>query len=292
MNYVFQNEMLKKQVKNWIDEKSIPHLLLWGGPGTGKTTLAKILINELDVEDNDVLYINASKDNGVELIRDRITRFSESMPWGEFKIVLLDEADYITAAGQAAMRMAMEQYHNVVRFILTANYGNRIIPAIKSRCQTFHITNQDKVDFTARLAEILIDQNVEFDIDTLDSYVRVIYPDLRKGINTLQQNVVDSKLESNISNTETTDWKLNMVDLFQNGNIRKARELICESATPEDYDDIYTFLYRNLDFFGDSPEEQDEAVIIIRNGMVKHTMCADVEINLAATLAELSRINS
>lgn len=289
--YVFKDEKQKNTVKQWIDDGSIPHLLFHGSAGTGKTTLAKVLINDLGVEDADILYINASRDNGVDLIRDRITRFASTMPWGDFKVILLDEADYITPNGQAALRGVMEEYHTVVRFIMTCNYVNRIIPAVKSRLQEFHITNQDQTDFTTRVAEILLEEGVEVDLDTIDSYVRATYPDLRKTINSVQQNVSGGKLLPPESNSDlASDWRLQMVGLFREKKLRDARQLICSNATPEDFDDIYKFLYRNLDFFGSSDEEQDAAIVIIRNGMVKHTQVADPEINLAATMIELENI--
>lgn len=289
--YVFKDVKQRKIVEQWVEDKSIPHLLFYGGAGTGKTTLAKVLINDLGIEDADVLYINASRDNGVEMIRERITRFGSSMPWGDFKVILLDEADYISPAGQAALRGVMEEYATVVRFILTCNYVNRIIPAIKSRSQEFHITNQDQTDFTARVAEILINEGVEVDLDTIDSYVRATYPDMRKTINSVQQNITDGKLTPPESSEDlASDWKLQMVGLFREKKLREGRKLICDNATPEDFDDIYKFLYRNLDFFGSDDETQDAAVVIIRNGMVKHTQVADPEINLAATMIELENI--
>ncbi len=289
--YVFKDDRQKKIVEGWVKDQSIPHLLFYGSAGTGKTTLAKVLINDLNVEDADVLYINASRDNGVDMIRERITRFASNMPWGDYKVVLLDEADYISPNGQAALRGVMEEYHSIVRFILTCNYVNRIIPAVKSRLQEFHITNQDQTDFTARVAEILIEEGVEVDLDTIDSYVRATYPDLRKTINSVQQNISDGKLTPPESSEElASDWKLQMVGLFRENKLREARQLICNSATPEDYDDIYKFLYRNLDFFGDDDATQDAAVVIIRNGMVKHTQVADPEINLSATMIELENI--
>lgn len=289
--YVFKDAKQRRIVEQWINEGSIPHLLFYGGAGTGKTTLARVLIHDLKIEDADVLYINASRDNGVDMIRDRITRFASNMPWGEFKIVLLDEADYISPNGQAALRGVMEEYHSIVRFILTCNYVNRIIPAVKSRLQEFHITNQDQTDFTSRVAEILISEGVEVDLDTIDSYVRATYPDLRKTINSVQQNVTDGRLTPpDRSEDLASDWRLQMVGLFREKRLREARQLICDNATPEDYDDIYRFLYRNLDFFGTTDEQQDSAVVIIRNGMVKHTQVADPEINLAATMIELENI--
>ena len=137
--YVFRDETQKMQVLQWIKEKSIPHLLLSGNAGIGKTTLAKILLNELDVNSLDVLEINASRERGIDEVRERITRFVSMIPFGDFKVVLLDEADYLTPAAQASLRGVMEEYHETSRFILTCNYPNKIIPAIHSRCQSFHI---------------------------------------------------------------------------------------------------------------------------------------------------------
>ena len=288
--YVFKDEAQKQQVEGWIADGGIPHLLFSGAPGTGKTTLAKVLINDLGVEGADVLTINASRDNGVEMIRKKITAFSETMPWGDFKVILLDEADHISPEGQAALRGVMEQYATVVRFILTCNYPNMIIPAIHSRCQGFHITSQDQVDFTARVAEILIGEGIEPNIEDLDMYVKATYPDLRKTINTVQMNVVDNALRPLEQESSGGDWRINMVALFRENKIREARKLITQSARPDEYNDVFKFLYRNLEFFGKDQDQQDEAVIVIRNGMVKHTQVADPEINLSATMIELEQI--
>ena len=287
--YVFKDEAQRKQVQNWITDGGIPHLLFSGSPGTGKTTLARVLIAELDVEDADVLYINASRDNGVEMIRKRITAFSETMPWGDFKVVLLDEADHISPEGQAALRGVMEQYHASVRFILTCNYPNMIIPALHSRCQGFHIEQLDQTDFTVRVAEILADNAVQFDIETLDAMVRANYPDLRKTINTVQMSVVDGELQKPEDEGSSAEWRMAMVDLFKSGKIADARKLIVKSARTDEYNDIYTWLYRNLDLYTANDEQYDECVLAIRNGLVKHTQVADVEINLSATMIEIAR---
>lgn len=290
--YVFKDATQKATIQNWIKEGSIPHLILHGGAGTGKTTLARVLAAELGIEDSDFMYINASRDNGVDLIRDRITRFASSMPWGEFKIILLDEADYISPAGQAALRGVMEEYADVVRFILTCNYPARIIDAIKSRSQSFNISNQDQTDFTTRVAEILLAEGVEFELETLDNYVKATYPDLRKTINTVEQNVVDGKLEHATQTDDiSTEWKLKMIALFRDGKIRAARELICANATMEDFDDMYRFLFNNIEFFGEDQDTQDAAVVIIRNGKYKSQLVGDQEIAFSATVIELEQLS-
>jgi len=288
-DYVFKDDAQRRQVQSWIKDGGIPHLLFSGSAGTGKTTLAKVLINELGVEDADVLQINASRDNGVEMIRKRITSFSETMPWGDFKVILLDEADHISPEGQAALRGVMEQYASVVRFILTCNYPHMIIPALHSRCQGFHITSLDMNDFTIRIAEILADNNVTADIAVLDKYVRATFPDLRKTINTVQLNVQDGVLYDASESESSTEWRMAMVELFKQKRIKDARKLIIEKARPDEYNDIYSWLYQNVDMFGDELA-QDEAILKIRDGIVKHGQVADIEINLSATMVELAKI--
>ena len=289
-DYVFKDNTQRKQVQNWINDGGIPHLLFSGSPGTGKTTIAKVLINELSIQDADVLYINASRDNGVEMIRKKITAFSETMPWGDFKVILLDEADHISPEGQAALRGVMEQYHASVRFILTCNYPNMIIPALHSRCQGFHIEKLDQTDFTIRVAEILADNSVEFDIDTLDAMVRANYPDLRKTINTVQMSIADNLLQKPVDDSGASAvWRMDMIDLFKTGNIKAARELIVSKARTDEYNEIYTWLYRNLDLYTKTDAQYDDCVLAIRNGLVKHTQVADVEINLSATMIDLAR---
>jgi len=289
--YVFRDNSQRQQVETWIAEKSIPHLLFSGGPGTGKTTLAKVLCKALEVEDADVLQINASRQTGVDDVRYKMTNFASTMPWGEFKVILLDEGDYLSPNAQGALRGVMEQYHEVLRFIITCNYPQKIIPAIHSRCQGFHIQNLDQTEFIVRVGEILAKENIEFEIDVLDTYVKATYPDLRKTINNVQLHCIDNKLTLPTDVDSSDDYKLAMVGLFREGKIKDARKLICEQVKLDEYEDVYRFLYRNLEFWGEE-DKQDEAILIIRNGLVKHGMIADPEINLSATLIELEKLKT
>ena len=288
--YVFRDDNQKKQILQWIKEGSIPHLLLSGSPGIGKTTLAKLLLHELKINEYDVLEINASRERGIDEVRDRITNFIRMIPFGPFKVVLLDEADALTPPAQAAMRGVMEEYSSHSRFILTCNHPNQIIPAIHSRSQQMHFGSIDQTEFTARTATILVTENVEFDLDTLDTYVKATYPDLRKCINLLQQNVTDDKLIApNKSDAGVTDFKFEMVELFKSGKITEARKFLCGRARPEEMEDIYRWLYDNVNIFGDDAR-QDKAILIIKQGLVDHTLISDPEINLSATLIRLGNL--
>ena len=288
--YVFRDEAQRKQVKTWIADKSIPHLLFSGAAGIGKTTLAKLLFNELDLHPLDILEINASRTNSVDDVRDKIVNFVQMIPFGDFKVVLLDEADYLSPAAQAALRGVMEEYHTTARFVMTCNYENRIIPAIHSRCQGFHIAKVDQTEFTARVATILITEGVTPELDTLDTYVKATYPDLRKCINTVQMNSTDGVLvKPSEGDSGTADWKIDMVELFKAGKILEARKLLCGTVRPEEMEEIYRWLYDNIELFG-TAEQQDTAVLTIKQGLVDHTLVVDPEINLAATLIRLARI--
>jgi DNA polymerase III delta prime subunit len=290
-DYVFVDQYQKDQVEGWIRNESIPHLLFSGDPGTGKTTLAKVLIHELGVEEYDVLEINASRENSVDVVRNKIVNFVQTMPFGKFKVVLLDEADYLTPAGQAALRNDMEAYHMTARFILTCNYQHRIIPALKSRCHEFHITKTDKTEFTARVATVLVTENIEFDLDVLDTYVDATYPDLRKCLNQVQVNSSNGKLIAGQNKTNSEDELLvQATSLFKSGKIFEGRQILLQylSLYPTRIEDVYRWMYNNLDLWGNSNEKRYASIIVIRNGLANLSLVGIPEISLAATLIELT----
>ena len=289
--YIFQNDQLKSKVQDIIDSKNIPHLLFKGGPGTGKTTLAKIILNEIGVQDTDVLFVNGSKEGRKIEWVDRLITFCSTMPFGDFKVVFIDEADYMNPNSvQPALRSLLEDYSNSVRFILTCNYPNKILPPLLSRFQKFDIEKSDINQYTEKVATILINEGIAFDLDTLDLYTKKAYPDLRNCINTLQANCTNGTLMPPASTAESSnDFKINILELFSQGKINQARKLICSQILPEEIDDMYRWLYDHIEVFGDE-EHQMKAILIIKQGLVDHTLVIDPEINLAATLVRLSQL--
>lgn len=292
--YVFKDQKQKKQIEQWISQGALPHMLLSGAPGTGKSTLIKVLLNELKVDPFDILEVNASKDNGVDFIRETITKFSETMGYGDMRYIFLDEADGLSPAAQGVLRGTMEKYANSVRFLLTCNYPHKVIPAIKSRCETgrMHIEKLDTSEYYMRLVNVLDAENIEIDPDALESIVKTAYPDLRRGISLVQANSFNGKLTLPDEDTEVVaDYKLDMIALFRSKKYTEARKLICSQVQQDEYEDIYKFMYQNLDVWADGDQgKENKAIIVIRDGLVKHTMCADIEINLSATLVELEMV--
>jgi DNA polymerase III delta prime subunit len=272
---------------------SLPHLLFAGVSGTGKTSLAELILTLMGVPDGDILVIPASRERKVEEIQDRIEAFANVWALGPtgIKYIILDEADSLSPLAQRVLRNEMDGNDASTRFILTCNYQDRIIPAIQGRCQTHVFKTLDRDDFTARLGEILMREEVSFEIDALLATVEAAYPDMRKAINLAQQNTLEGVLSPPRSDDGAAkDYLIEMAALFRAGRTQEARKLIVSQAQIEEYGDIYRFLYQNLDLWGETEEKQDNALLAIRKGLVNHSIVGDPEINLAATMVELKLI--
>ena len=290
-DYIWQDDTQKRAILRMIGEGSIPHLLLSGVQGSGKTTLSKMLVLALNIDPTDVLLINASDENNVDTIRDKIKGFVSSWAMGDFKVVQLEEADYLTHNAQAVLRQLMEEYADVARFIMTCNYDHKIIPAIKSRCQQFRFHAFDKDDIAERIAMILISEHVKFNEDLLYKYVASGYPDIRKIINLIQQNVVDGSLLPP-TEVEAGDYKFQMLDLLSTDDWLEIRKLLCATVPAEEWEAVYRFLYENLNKSGKFANEAkwEEGIVVIADHLYKHGIVADPEINAAAMFIRLASL--
>lgn len=291
--YVWRDQNQKEKVQEWLADGVLPHLMLSGLSGTGKTSLAELLLKLLNIPNGDILKINASKERKVEDVQRIIINFVSTWALGEsgVKYVLLDEADAMSPVAQKLLRGEMETYSDICRFIITCNYKDKIIPAIQGRCQGFHFEALEMDDFIARVGEILVRENVEFDIEDLVAHTEKTYPDLRKCINNVQQNVRANKLyPPSIDEDVEKDYLVEMVKLFKAGKTLEARKLITSQARAEEYPEIFRWFYQNLEIWGDDLETQEDALLVIKRGLVNHGLIADPEINLAACIVELTRL--
>lgn len=292
-SFVWRDSNQRAQVEKWIASGALPNLLLGGIQGTGKTSLAKMMLHILNVPTGDILEINASRERNPDIVANKIMNFCTTWALGDMKYVLLDEAQVMTPLAQRILLGIIEQYHENVRFIFTVNAMNKIIPPIHSRCQGFQFDALNMADFTVRLGEILVNENVEFDMDSLDAIAAMAYPDLRKCINLLQQNSLNGKLSiPQKQDSGGQDYLIEMVNLFKAGQYIEARKTVVANAQPDDYPDIFRFMYQNLELWGDTEAQQNEALLLVRKGMINHGLACDIEINISATFVELSSIRN
>lgn len=291
-NYIFKDKALKQFTTKVIAEKSIPHLLLSGVQGTGKTTLARLLLKQIGVDPSDILTINASDENSIQTVRQTIKDFVTTFPSGDFKVVVLEEADHFSFEGQGALRNLMETYESNARFIITCNYVHKIMPAIKSRTQHFQFKTADKDDIAEYIIKILANEDIAFTLDQVDKFIAIGYPDIRKIVNMVQQNCSDGKLHMPTDEESEQEYRFKLLDLIEEGDWRGARKLLCGNVTAEDWESVYRFLYENLHkcpTFAD-PEKWDDGIVVISDHLVNHSISADPEINAASMLIQLHQL--
>ena len=280
------NEHILEKVKIYIQNEDVPHLLLYGQAGTGKTTLAKIITNQIDC---DVMYINASDENSVDAVRDKIRGFASSMGFRKWKVVILDEADYLTPNAQAALRNLMETFSKSTRFILTCNYVEKVIDPIQSRCQTFAITPPSKKEVAKRLFDILNEESVEFQKDDLAILVNSGYPDIRRVLNAAQRQVINGKLVIDSTSNIQANYADNVVEELMKSSDPKTkfttiRQIIADSKV-RDFSPLYKTLYDRVDEYAGNKVGQ--TILNIADGQYKDTMVVDKEINVMAMMLNI-----
>lgn len=294
-DYVWRDSQMKATSLEWLSNGSLPHLILSGKSGLGKTSLAKLLLKELGVPKSDILEINSSAFRRIDEVQDKILGFVSTYPEIDnehgIKYVLLEEADAMSRLSQKFLRAELERNVDNVRFIFTCNYREKIEPAIVGRCQTFHFEALDQSEFVERLVAILTEESVSFTTDHLVSYIDSSYPDLRKCIGMVQQNSINGVLHP-LKNGEGAafDYIAEVAGMFIAGKHKEAREMIVSQASVDEYPEIFRFMYKNLELWGDTPDKMDKAIIIIRDGLYRHSVISDPEINLSATICELVQI--
>jgi DNA polymerase III delta prime subunit len=275
----------KAKVKKWIETNDVPHLLFYGGPGTGKTTLAKLITKSIKC---DVLYVNASDERKIDDIRYKVKSFASSLGFQERKIIILDEADYITPDAQAALRNLMEAFSMTTRFILTCNYHERIIDAIVSRCQSFPIYPPTKKDVAATLVNILKQEGVKYDKEGVVALVQAHYPDIRAVIGTAQSSVVDGALVVSQAEILEGDIKTKVVEFMKNSNKRDAfnsiRQLIADNSIRE-FSDFYTYLYEKVDEF--APNIVGATILALAEAQFQDAQVVDKEICFVAAIYKI-----
>ena len=283
-NYI-GNEHLKSKVEHYLESGDVPHLLLYGKAGTGKTTLAKLIINNIEC---DYLYINASDENNVDTVRTKVKNFASTIGFKDTKVIILDECDYITPNAQAALRNLMETFSKHCRFILTCNYVERIIDPIQSRCQSFQIIPPSKQEVAKHLHNILVQENIMDTPEDIKILVETGYPDIRRVINSAQRNVVGGKIKLDTSSIIQNDYKLKLIKILETQDKKTAfkeiRQLLLDNQIT-DYADLFRLLYDEVDTWGKG--HVAECILIIARYELSDSQVVDKEINAMAMLIEL-----
>ena len=273
--------------KEFLNNKDIPHLLFYGTPGSGKTTLAKILAKYI-VDDN-FLYVNASDENSIDVVREKLKQFASSVSFTNIKIIILDECDYMTSNAQAALRNIIETFSKTTRFILTCNYVDKVIPAIQSRCQLFNLKPPSKRDVAKRMLMILENENIGFQKEDLIKVINKNYPDIRRIINTLQKYVLNNTLQLDKSDNIDVDYLTSIVNVLKSNIDKKEkfnamRQILADNYV-KDYNILYRFLYDNIESYASG--FASTIILIIADAQYKDALVVDHEINVMAMFAQI-----
>ena len=276
------NDVIVGKMKTYIEGGDIPHLLFYGRAGTGKTTLAKIIINNIDC---DHIYINASDENNVDTVRNKIRQFSSSAGFSTLKVVILDEADYMTPNAQAALRNIMETFSRHTRFILTCNYVEKIIDPIQSRCQVFSITPPSKANVALRLNNVCKAESVEVELESIRTIVNSTYPDIRRSINGLQRQVVNGRVVIDKASMLQADWMTDILNELKDARkFNTIRKIVADSQV-KTFEELYRFLFDNIDEFAST--KISNCIVIIAEAQYQDTFIVDKEINVMAMFSKI-----
>ena len=279
------NEHLKEKVKIYLESEDVPHLLLYGRAGTGKTTLAKIITSNIDC---DYMYINASDENKVDDVRNKIKTFASSVGFKSLKVIILDECDYLTPNAQAALRNLMETFSRHCRFILTCNYVERIIDPIQSRCQSYKVVPPSKKEVAQQLVYILNQENCTYELDDIALIVTAGYPDIRRVINSAQRQIVDSKLKIDTSSIIQNDYKVKLIELLASrSKLNDIRQLIADNSIT-DYSELYRLLYDEVETYSNG--KVAECIMNIGEAQFQDVHVVDKEINFMSLIIRIMRI--
>jgi len=279
------NEHLKEKVKVYLESEDVPHLLLYGRAGTGKTTLAKIITSNIDC---DYMYINASDENKVDDVRNKIKTFASSVGFKSLKVIILDECDYLTPNAQAALRNLMETFSKHCRFILTCNYVERIIDPIQSRCQSYKVVPPSKKEVAQQLVHILNQENCTFELDDVALIVTAGYPDIRRVINSAQRQIVDGKLKIDTSSIIQNDYKVKLIGLLSSGaKLNDIRQLIADNSI-SDYSELYRLLYDEVETYSNG--RVAECIMNIGEAQFQDVHVVDKEINFMSLIIRILRL--
>lgn len=288
---IFSSQTEREMFERYVAKRQIPNMLLVGAPGTGKTSVSQALIRDLNLDPSDVLKVDCSKDQ-IDMIREKVSSFAYTMPMGDFKVVRLEEMDYLSQPAQALLRTLIEEVESSCRFIGTANYANKILPPVYERLPaiTFNAPNKDEV--IVRCADILEKEGITYDVDDLLLVVDAGYPSVRRIISMLEQQSGSGTLVLRGGSENVSDWKLQLLPLLEAGDFQGARKVVCAVSSREELQDVYRFLYTNIHHVKKIQAKQDEAIVLIARYQFQAAVVqlADVELQLAAMFIELGAL--